>query len=93
MFPVVFLIESGRDSNTKQRKMLIDMDWSDTMVKNCKQKLFRFLCSTDGVTTVEYAVLLVLVVGMMIAALTYVGGETKEMSDIVVNGLSDALEP
>jgi len=57
-----------------------------------KQKLNQFLKSADGVTTVEYAVLLALIVGMMIASLTYVGSETKEMSDSVVNGLSGALE-
>ena len=62
------------------------------MFCNGKQKLFRILKSTDGVTTVEYAVLLALIVGMMIASLTYVGNETKVMSDSVVNGLSGALE-
>ena len=62
------------------------------MFYHCKQKLRRFLKSNEGVTIAEYAVLLALLVCMMVASLTYVSSETKQMSDIVVNGLSDALE-
>ncbi len=51
----------------------------------------RFLRDESGPTAVEYAVLLALLVGMMIASMTYVGDEAKAMSDICVNGIDDAL--
>ncbi len=54
-------------------------------------QISRFLSSEDGPTTVEYAILLALLVGMMIASLAYVGDEAKQMSEIVVTGLDGAL--
>jgi Flp pilus assembly pilin Flp len=61
-------------------------------MKNWKQRAIALLCSEDGPTIVEYAVLLALIVGMMVAAITYVGNETKAMSDITVNSLQKALD-
>ena len=55
------------------------------------EKVKDFLVSEDGPTAVEYAILLALLVGMMIAALVYVGDEAKEMSDVVVDGLDNAF--
>ncbi len=63
--------------------MVQTMNWS--------QKIGRFLKSEDGPTTVEYAVLLALLVGMMIASILYVGDEAQAWSDKVVTGLDDAL--
>ena len=51
----------------------------------------RFLKSEDGPTSVEYAVLLALIVGMMVSAITYVGSETQEMSELTVDALSDSI--
>lgn len=61
------------------------------MVSNLAQKTWRFLTSEDGPTSVEYAVLLALLVGMMVASIIYVGDEAKLMSDVVVDGMSGAL--
>ncbi len=55
------------------------------------QPVTNFLANEDGPTAVEYAVLLALLVGMMIASIVYVGDEAKSMSDIVVEGLDNAL--
>lgn len=55
-------------------------------------KILRFLRSEDGPTIVEYAVLLALIVGSMVAAVTYVGEQTNGMSEETVNALSGSLE-
>ena len=57
-----------------------------------KQKLSNFLSSEDGPTSVEYAILLALIVGMMVAAATYVGQETRAMSDMTVDALNTAIK-
>jgi Flp pilus assembly pilin Flp len=51
----------------------------------------NFLADESGPTAVEYAILLALMVGMMIASLTYVGDEAQAMSDICVTGIDQAL--
>lgn len=55
------------------------------------QKVRRFVAAEDGPTAVEYAVLLAMLVGMMMTAITYVGSESQEISDDVVEGLDEAL--
>ena len=55
------------------------------------QRIKRFVQAEDGPTSVEYAVLLALMVGMMISAIIYVGSEGNAVSENVVNGLDDAL--
>lgn len=60
--------------------------------QNNKDRFLHFLKSEDGPTSVEYAVLLALIVGMMVSAITYVGNETKGMSQTTVNALSEGLK-
>lgn len=55
------------------------------------EKIKRFLTAEDGPTTVEYAVLLALLVGLMMSALVYVGEQAQGVSNDVVTGLDDAL--
>ena len=62
-------------------------------MKTFLKKIKSFIVRTDGPTSVEYAVLLAMLVGMMIAGITYVGDESKEISDDVVEGLDTALTP
>ena len=55
------------------------------------QRICRFLVDEDGPTVVEYSVLLALIVGMMIASIVYVGDEAQHISNIVVDGMDNAL--
>ena len=57
------------------------------------QKTKRFLAAEDGPTVVEYAVLLALLVGAMMASILYVGSEAQEYSNIVVTELDEHLNP
>ncbi len=57
------------------------------------QRLSTFLAREDGPTTVEYAVLLALIAGMMFASIIYLGQEVNGISEIVVEGLDGALNP
>ena len=61
------------------------------MSQNIKAKVWRFLTSEDGPTAVEYAILLALLAGMMIASLVYVGDEAQAMSEKCVTGIDGAL--
>ena len=54
-------------------------------------KIKTFLLSEEGPTTVEYAVMLAMIVGLMITAIVYTGTEAQEISDDVVEGLDNAL--
>lgn len=56
-----------------------------------KNTIQKFLRDESGPTAVEYAILLALMVGMMIASMTYVGDEAKAMSEICVTGIEEAL--
>ena len=55
------------------------------------QKVITFLAREDGPTTVEYAVLLALLAGMMFASIIYVGEEISGISGEVATGLDAAL--
>ncbi len=55
------------------------------------KQLWQFVRREDGPTAVEYAILLALLVGMMVAAVTFVGNEIKGMSDHTVDALDSKL--
>ena len=55
------------------------------------QKVKTFLVAEDGPTIVEYAVLLALLVGMMMASIWYVSQQAVGLSTDIVTGLDDAL--
>ena len=57
------------------------------------QRVSTFLANEDGPTSVEYAVLLALIAGMMFASIIYLGQEVNGISEIVVDGLDEALSP
>ena len=57
------------------------------------QQLIRFLRDADGPTAVEYAVLLALLVGAMVASITYVGNEIHAISQKNEAALDGALTP
>ena len=60
-------------------------------MNSLSQKVLRFWNSESGVTAVEYAVLLALIVGACVIAITVVGAATKEHVTDAKNGLSGAL--
>lgn len=62
-------------------------------MKRILKKIKSFILRTDGPTAVEYAVLLAMLVGAMVAGITYVGDEAQEISDTVVKGVDSALTP
>ena len=55
------------------------------------KRIANFLAREDGPTTVEYAVLLAMLVGMMFASIVYVGDEAQRISEIAVDGMNNAL--
>ena len=61
------------------------------MFSNLAQKTRRLIVSEEGPTTVEYAILLALFVGMMIASIIYVGNEASLISDVIVDEMDEAL--
>ncbi len=61
------------------------------MSEKFRQKVWRFLVREDGPTVVEYAILLALLVGMMMAAIMYVGEQAQGVSNDVVTGMDNAL--
>ena len=54
-------------------------------------KIKQLLIRTDGPTTVEYALLLALIVGMMVVSITYFGEEVHSMSDHIQTTLTKAF--
>ncbi len=61
------------------------------MSEKFRQKVWQFLVREDGPTVVEYAILLALLVGMMMAAIMYVGEQAQGVSNDVVTGMDNAL--
>jgi len=59
------------------------------MLTNWKRRARKFLVSEDGPTTVEYAVLLALLVGMMVASIWYVRAQAVGVHDDIATGLTD----
>ena len=56
------------------------------------QRIATFLVKEDGPTTVEYAVFLALLVGMILVSLIYLGEETRQANETVVNAIEGALK-
>jgi len=61
------------------------------MFQKISLKIRRFLSRTDGPTAVEYAVMLALIIGVAIAAVTHFGNELKALSDLIEVTLNGAL--
>ena len=51
-------------------------------------RLLNFLCDEDAATAVEYAVVAALVIGVSIAAISYVGNMVSE----TFNGVAEAID-
>lgn len=75
--------ESRPTTNANRRERNTTMKWS--------RRIAKFLASEDGPTTVEYAVMLALIVGMMWASMLYVSSEVHDLSEKVADGLDKAL--
>ena len=57
-------------------------------MKNLSLKVQRFLASEDGPTAVEYAVMLALIIVVLVAAISNIGGTTSTMySDLSLQGV------
>ena len=56
-------------------------------------RVFKFLASEDGPTSVEYAVMLALIIIVCIGAVTLVGGETANFWDNNRQELENAFNP
>lgn len=56
-------------------------------------KLIRFLRSEDGPTTVEYAVMLALILGMTMGAIALAGGPVKAFWSNSSDDFSNAVNP
>ena len=61
------------------------------MLRRISLKIKRLFARMDGPTTVEYAVLLALIVGMAFVSITFFGDEMKALSDLIETTLSGAL--
>jgi Flp pilus assembly pilin Flp len=59
--------------------------------KNLILTIARFHDDESGPTAVEYAVLLAMMVGLMIASIILVGNEAQGISEGIVDGLDGAL--
>ena len=59
---------------------------------NWSKKIKTFLAIEEGLTSVEYAVLLAMMAGMMIASIVYVGDEMRANIDSVSTTLEDTLQ-
>ena len=60
-------------------------------MKSLGKKVFDFCNAECGATAVEYAVMLALVIGLCVFAITAVGAATNEHMTDAQNGLSQAL--
>jgi pilus assembly protein Flp/PilA len=60
------------------------------MFRQCKQTLVRFLQREDGPTTVEYAVMLALIVVACIAGVTSLGSSANQTFTTVSNAVGAA---
>lgn len=61
------------------------------MFKKISLQIKRLLIRADGPTTVEYAVLLALIIGTVVASVTLFGNELKALSDLIEVTLNGAL--
>ncbi|MGB9688848.1 Flp family type IVb pilin [Thermogutta sp.] len=51
------------------------------------RSLSQFICEEDGATTVEYAVMLALLLAVMIGAISQVGSQTNGLWSGIISGL------
>jgi pilus assembly protein Flp/PilA len=61
------------------------------MSQSIYRKIRNFLIAEDGPTIVEYAVMLALIVGMMMAAIIYVGNQAGGIANDAATGTHTAL--
>ena len=62
-------------------------------MKNLSPKIWRFLVSEDGPTTVEYAVILALIVAVCIGAIQTMAVATRDSFDSSANAIDGAFSP
>lgn len=65
--------------------------WYIMRTKKLLRRVRRFLCREDGPTTVEYAVMLMLIVLGLITALQIIGNSSAGSFNATADGMSDAL--
>lgn len=56
-------------------------------MKNLKERFWKFLKDEEGATAVEYAVMIVLIIVVCIAAITVVGTRSRDAFQTVANSL------
>jgi pilus assembly protein Flp/PilA len=61
------------------------------MLSRFPKKVARFLSSEDGPTSVEYAILLAIIVGAIVTSVGYVGTEVRETHEAIGASLNGAL--
>ena len=61
------------------------------MLSRFSKKMIRFLSKDDGPTAVEYAILLAIIVGSIVASVSYVGTEVKNTHETIGIALDDTL--
>ena len=57
------------------------------------KKLSQFFKEEDGATAVEYGILVALIAGVIIAAVTFLGSSTNEKFDLVGKAVDGAPNP
>ena len=62
-------------------------------VRKAHDRIVSFLKEQDGTAVVEYAVMLALIVGIMIAGVSNFGTEVKGLKETTVNALDSSLTP
>ncbi len=61
------------------------------MLSRYSKKIVRFLSAEDGPTSVEYAILLAIIVGAIVVSVGYVGNEVRETHETIGNSINGAL--
>ena len=61
------------------------------MLSRYSKKFARFLSNEDGPTTVEYALLLAIIVGTIAASVSYLGFEVRDKHEVIGNTLETVL--
>ena len=80
--------EKEARSSHQNRRRLGSVEILNITAHVMKKLLLKFLRSEDGPTSVEYAVMLAMLLGVCIASIGLVGQETKDSMD----GSSDRIE-
>jgi pilus assembly protein Flp/PilA len=61
------------------------------MLSRLSKKITRLLSNDDGPTAVEYAILLAIIVGTIVASVSYVGTEVKATHEMIGTALDGTL--